>query len=383
MPGNSFGTLLRITTFGESHGKGVGVVVDGCPAGFKIDKNDIQQELDRRRPGQSDLVSPRGEKDEIEIYSGIFDGKTTGAPIMMMVINKDVRSRDYENLKDIFRPSHADFTYQKKYGFRDYRGGGRSSARETLARVAAGAIAKKYLREKLGVEILSYVEQVGTIKATIDYQKVKYQHVEKNEVRCPDSLAAKKMAEYIKKLRKEGDSVGGIIKGVIRKVPAGFGEPVFDKLSAELAKAMMSINAAKGFEVGSGFQAASMTGSSHNDEFFKSGKSAKSGKSENTPPAALSKNSLPHLRIGVRTNYAGGILGGISSGQDIYFRVAFKPIATILKKQNTVNLKGKNVEFRAIGRHDSCVVPRAVPIVDAMSALVLMDFYLLAKAYES
>lgn len=352
MAGNSFGQLFRITTFGESHGVAVGVVIDGCPAGLKLSEKDVQVELDRRRPGQSSIVSPRDEKDSVMIYSGIFNGKTTGAPIMMMVFNENVRSQDYEKMKDLFRPSHADFTYQMKYGLRDYRGGGRSSARETLARVAAGAVAKKFLKSK-GVEFLSFVEQVGNVAADIDYSKVKMKDIEASEVRCPDARAAKKMIELIKKLRAKGDTIGGVIFGCVRGVPVGLGEPVFDKLHADLGKAMLSINAVKGFEIGSGFAGTLMKGSEHNDPFVVRG-----GK------------------MHVSKNDSGGVLGGISTGEDIYFRVAFKPVATIMMEQKTVDVRGKAAKIRAFGRHDACVLPRAVPIVDSMAALVMMDHYL-------
>lgn len=353
MLGNSFGDRFRITTFGESHGKALGVVIDGCPSGLELVEADVQVELYRRRPGQSDVSTPRDESDQVHILSGVFEGKTTGMPIAMIVWNKDVRSEDYEDMKDLFRPSHADYTYAKKYGVRDWRGGGRSSARETWARVAAGAVAKKYLRENLGIEILSYVEQVGDLVADVDYMAVSFADVEKNKLRCPDDEAAVKMEVLIKQVAEEGDSLGGVIKGVLRGVPVGFGDPVFEKLHANLGKAMLGINAVKGFEIGRGFEAAAMRGSEHNDEFI-----VKDGK------------------ICTKTNNAGGVLGGISSGEDIYFRVAFKPVATISKKQKTVSVDLEEVEFEANGRHDVCVVPRAVPIVDAMAAIVLMNYVL-------
>lgn len=354
MAGNSFGQLFRIMTFGESHGKAVGVVVDGCPAGLFLTEADIQQELDKRKPGQSKITTQRKEEDQIEIYSGVFEGKTLGTPIAMMVKNKDAKASDYLALKNLYRPSHADFTYEKKYGIRDFRGGGRASARETLARVAAGAIAKKYLKEKAGMTILAFTEQIGEIKAKVDLEKVTLKEIEQNMVRCPDQKKAKEMIALIEKLRKEGDSVGGIVRGVIRQTPIGLGEPVFDRLPADLGKAMLSINAVKGFDFGSGFEAAEMRGSEHNDEFF------------------LDKKG----RIRTKTNFAGGTLGGISNGELIYFRVAFKPTATISKKQQTVTKNKKEVEFEAVGRHDPCVVPRAIPIVEAMAALTLMDHYL-------
>lgn len=357
MPGNTFGQLFKITTFGESHGGGVGVVVDGCPPGLPITKAEIQQELDRRKPGQSNITSPRKEEDLIEIYSGIFDGKTTGTPIMMMAFNKDGRPEDYLHLKEVFRPSHADYTYQEKYGIRDWQGSGRASARETLARVAAGAIAKKYLHKKLGIEFLSFVEQVGTIKANIDTMKLTLEDIEATIIRCPDQAVAQKMIKLIDETRQAGDSIGGVVKGIIKNVPVGLGEPVFDKLHADLGKAMLSINAVKGFEIGSGFSGVGMTGSQHNDPFF-----------------------LENEKVKLKTNHAGGVIGGISSGAEIYFRVAFKPVSTIRKAQSTVNIDKKQVTLEAVGRHDPCVLPRAVAIVDAMAALVIMDHYLRHKA---
>ena len=358
MPGNSFGQLFKITTFGESHGGAVGCVVDGCPPGIAITEADIQKELDRRKPGQSAITSPRKEADVAHILSGVFDSKTTGTPILLLAHNADMRPEDYDHLKTIYRPSHADFTYLAKYGLRDARGSGRASARETLARVAAGAIAKKFLKEKLGVEILSYVEQVGDIRTELDHAKVTMKDIEQNIIRCPDQKAAEKMIELVEKMRDEGDSIGGVIKGVIRHVPKGLGEPVFDKIPAELGKAMLSINAVKGFEIGSGFGGVKMRGSEHNDPFYVDKKGD----------------------VRTKTNNAGGTLGGITSGEDIYFRVAFKPVATIKKKQQTVNSDNEEVELEARGRHDPCVLPRAVPIVDAMSALVIMDHYLRNKS---
>lgn len=357
MAGNSFGILFKITTCGESHGGAVGVIIDGCPPGLEISVEDIQAELDRRKPGQSAITSPRKEQDSIYIFSGIFDNKTTGTPILLLAYNKDMKPEDYKELKDLFRPSHADYTYQLKYGIRDFRGSGRASARETLARVAAGAIAKKYLRQLLNIEIISYVEQVGDISANIDHNTVTLDMVESNIVRCPDSKSAKKMINLIELLKTEGDSIGGIIKGIIRNVPIGLGEPVFDKLSADLGKAMLSINAVKGFEIGSGFAGARLRGSEHNDAFI-----------------------IKDEKVKIKTNHAGGVLGGISSGEDIYFRVAFKPVSTINKAQHTVNLKNEPQILKAIGRHDPCVLPRAVPIIDAMAALVIMDHYLRHKA---
>jgi chorismate synthase len=358
MAGSTFGQLFRITTFGESHGGGVGVVVDGCPPGLKITEAEIQAELDRRKPGQSSITTPRQEKDRIHILSGISDGLTTGTPIMMIAYNEDVRSEDYLELKDLYRPGHADYTFTKKYGLRDWRGSGRASARETLGRVAAGAIAKKYLREKLGIEILSYVQQVGDIRAEIDFNAVTPEQIESNIVRCPDPETAKKMISLIEEVKAADDSVGGVVQGVIKGLPVGLGEPVFDKLPADLAKAMMSINATKGFEIGSGFDGVSMRGSQHNDEFYVDDKG----------------------NVRTRTNYAGGTLGGISSGETVYFRVAIKPVSTISRQQNTVTTDKKSVKLEAKGRHDPCVLPRAIPIVDAMSALVIIDHYLRHKA---
>ncbi len=357
MSGSSFGHLFRISTYGESHGGAVGVVVDGCPPGLALSEADIQPDLDRRKPGQSEITTPRKEEDTIQILSGVFEGKTTGTPIMIMARNKDVRSQDYNNLKDLYRPSHADFTYTEKYGIRDWRGSGRASARETLARVAAGAIAKKYLRENCNIEILGLVEQVGDIRASVDLERVSSQEIESNLVRCPDQSSAKRMIARIQEVQAEGDSIGGIICGIARNVPAGLGEPVFDKLHADLGKAMLSINAVKGFEIGSGFSGVALKGSQHNDPF-----AAKNGKVRPTQ------------------NKAGGVLGGISTGETIYFRVAFKPVATISKEQQTASVSGENVSLKAGGRHDPCVVPRAVPIVEAMTALVLIDHLLRQKA---
>ena len=358
MAGNSFGQLFRITTFGESHGGAVGCVVDGCPPGIAITEAEIQKEMDRRKPGQSKITTPRKEADRIHILSGVFGGETTGTPILMLAYNEDMRPADYDHLKDVYRPSHADFTYEHKYGRRDPRGSGRASARETLARVAAGAIAKKFLRERLGVEVISYVEQVGAIRTDFDYRKVTPELVESNIIRCPDAKKADEMIALVEQVRAEGDSIGGVIKGVIRGVPKGLGEPVFDKVPADLGKAMLSINAVKGFEIGSGFGGVSMLGSEHNDPF-------EIGEDGKARP---------------EKNHAGGTLGGITSGEDIYFRVAFKPVSTIRKKQNTVTTKDELTELEATGRHDPCVLPRAVPIVDAMSALVIMDHYLRHRA---
>ena len=357
MPGNSFGQLFRVTTFGESHGGAVGCVVDGCPPGIEITEAEIQKDLDRRKPGQSSITTPRAEKDKIYILSGVYEGKTTGAPILLLAKNEDVRSEDYDNLKKLYRPGHADYTFHAKYGIRDWRGSGRASARETLARVAAGAIAKKYLKEKAGIEILSYVQQVGDIEANIDRNRVTMQQIESNIIRCPDNLAANEMIKLVEQVRDDGDSVGGIIVGLIKNCPLGLGEPVFDKITADLAKAMVSINAVKGFDIGSGFGGVGMRGSEHNDEFYTDADG----------------------KVRTKTNNAGGALGGITDGEDIYFRVAIKPVSTISKKQKSIDLKNQDVELEATGRHDPCVLPRAIPIVDAMSALVLIDHYLRNK----
>ncbi len=358
MAGNTFGQLFRITTFGESHGGAVGVVVDGCPPGLEISQEEIQIELNRRKPGQSSITSPRQEQDKIHILSGIFDGKTTGTPILLLAYNKDAKPEDYLNLKSLYRPGHADYTFQMKYGFRDWKGSGRASARETLGRVAAGAIAKKFLKVKLGIEILSYVEQVGDIKTDIDFNQVTIKSIELNSIRCPDQHIAEKMITLIESVRDEGDSVGGIVRGIIKNVPVGLGEPVFDKLPADLSKAMMSINAVKGFEIGSGFEGVKLRGSEHNDEFY----------------------VTQQGNIRTKTNNAGGALGGISNGEIIYFRVAIKPVSTIKKRQKTITINGEDVTMEATGRHDPCVLPRIIPIVDAMSALVIMDHYLRHKA---
>ncbi|HSA83900.1 MAG TPA: chorismate synthase [Patescibacteria group bacterium] len=358
MAGNTFGQLFTITTFGESHGGAVGVVVDGCPPGLELTTEDIQKELDRRKPGQSDITTPRKEEDTIHIMSGMSDGKTTGTPIMLLAYNKDVKSEDYEHLKNLYRPGHADYTFEKKYGIRDWKGSGRASARETLGRVAAGAIAKKYLKEKLGIEFLSYVESIGELKTRIDFETVTHEMIESNIIRCPDHEIAEAMIKKIEEVRDAGDSIGGVMRGVIKHVPAGLGEPVFDKISADLGKAMLSINAVKGFEIGTGFEGTKRQGSSHNDEFYTDDQG----------------------NIRTRTNNAGGTLGGISNGETIYFRVAFKPVSTISRQQKTVNKQKEAVTLEATGRHDPCVLPRAVPIVDAMAALVIMDHYLRHKA---
>jgi len=354
---NSFGHLFRITAWGESHGGGVGVVVDGCPPRLELSEADIQPDLDRRRPGQSQIVSPRKESDTIQILSGVFEGKTLGTPISLWVKNEDARPEAYSEMASKFRPSHADYTYQAKFGIRNWQGGGRSSARETIGRVAAGAIAKKLLRERYGVEVLAYVKQVQRIKAEVDPEKVRLQQVESNLVRCPDPAAAAKMIRLIERMRQAGDSVGGIVEGVARGVPAGWGEPVFDRLEADLAKAMLSLPASKGFDIGSGFDGILLTGTGHNDPFR-----ARGGKVYTT------------------SNRSGGVQGGISNGQTIYFRVAFKPVATVMHEQQTVDTELHNATLRGRGRHDPCVLPRAVPIVEAMTALVLIDHALRQKA---
>lgn len=352
MAGNSFGDKFKISTFGESHGAAIGVVIDGCPAGHTLDLLHIQQELDRRKPGQSHITSARKETDEFEILSGVYEGKTLGTPIAIIVRNKDAKPADYEYLKEAYRPSHADYTYEKKYGIRDHRGGGRSSARETIARVIAGAIAKQLLKEK-GIEIFAFVKQVGNIKLNKHYSELNLNNIDNNIVRCPDEETAAQMISAIEQVKKEGDTLGGVIQCVIKNVPAGLGEPVFDKLHAVLAHAMLSINAVHGFEYGSGFEGASKKGSENNDEWTN-----ESGK------------------VSTKTNNAGGILGGISTGDDIYFNVAFKPVATILKPQQSINSKGEQITLQNEGRHDPCVLPRAVPIVEAMAALVISNYEL-------
>lgn len=351
---NSYGTLFRISTFGESHGPAIGVVIDGCPAGLPIDEQFIQRELERRKPGQSKITTQRKEEDTFKILSGVFEGTSTGTPIAIVIENQDQRSKDYSHIENTFRPSHADFTYDAKYGVRDHRGGGRSSARETAARVAAGVIAKLLLR-KHGVEINAYVSQVGDLKAP-DHSLLDLTKTEDNIVRCPDPATAEKMIALIDQVRLDRDTIGGIITCVIKNTPVGLGEPVFDKLHAELGKAMLSINAVKGFEYGSGFEGVTLRGSQHNDEFFKDGD-----------------------RVRTKTNHSGGVQGGISNGEEIYFKVAFKPVATIMQDQQSVDKDGQEVTVTGKGRHDPCVVPRAVPIVEAMAALVLADFLLRAK----
>lgn len=347
MAGNSFGTIFKLTTFGESHGTAIGGIIDGCPAGISIDFEAVQKEMVRRKPGQSAIVTQRKEEDEVKFLSGIFEGKTTGTPIGFIIENKDYKPKDYSHLKDLYRPSHADFTYEKKYGIRDYRGGGRSSARETACRVVAGAIAKQLLSK---IKINAFVSSVGDVFINKPYQELDFALTENNPVRCPDMETAQKMENLIRKTRKKGDTVGGTITCVAQNVPVGLGSPVFDKLHAQLGKAMLSINAVKGFEYGSGFCGAKMKGSEHNDLFNSDGST--------------------------KTNLSGGIQGGISNGMDIYFRVAFKPVATLMQTQQTIDTKGNPTEFKGQGRHDPCVVPRAVPIVEAMTALVLADFYL-------
>lgn len=350
MSGNIYGTLFRLATYGESHGPAIGGVIDGCPAGIALDFEAIQRDLNRRKPGQSAIVTQRKEPDEVSFYSGIFEGKTTGTPIGFAIHNTNQKSHDYSHIKDSYRPSHADYVYDEKYGIRDYRGGGRSSARETASRVVAGAIAKQFLAP---ISIQAYVSSVGTLTMNTPPSQVDFSTIEENPVRCPDPKMAEEMEAYIKQIRKEGDTVGGIITCVIKNVPVGLGEPAFDKLHAELGKAILSINAVKGFEYGSGFEGTQMKGSEHNDLFNTDGTT--------------------------QTNRSGGIQGGISNGMDIYFNVAFKPVATIMQHQETINSKGEKVDMQGKGRHDPCVVPRAVPIVEAMTALVLADFSLLKR----
>lgn len=350
MAGNTFGTLFRLTTFGESHGRAIGGVLDGCPAGIELDVDAIQKDLDRRKPGQSAIVTQRKEPDTVELYSGIFEGKTTGTPIGFAIHNTNQKSKDYSHIKDSYRPSHADYVYDQKYGFRDYRGGGRSSARETASRVVAGAIAKQFLK---GVKINAFVSQVGAMRLEKEYDSLDFSLIETNPVRCPDAEMAQKMEEYIKKIKKEGDTIGGVITCVAQNVQVGLGEPVFDKLHADLGKAMLSINAVKGFQYGSGFEGVKMMGSEHNDQFNSDGTT--------------------------KTNFSGGIQGGVSNGMDIYFDIAFKPVATVIQPYETIDKEGNKVMAQGKGRHDPCVVPRAVPIVEAMTALVLADFVLLAR----
>ena len=350
MAGSTFGNYFKLTTFGESHGEAIGGVIDGCPAGVSIDLVAIENQMMRRRPGQSTIVTQRKEADTVRFLSGIFEGKTTGSPIGFIIENTNQKSADYTHIKDSYRPSHADYTFDKKYGHRDYRGGGRSSARETACRVAAGAIASQLLG---AIAITGYVSSVGDLTLEKPYQELDLNTVDSNVVRCPDAEMASKMIAKIKEVKKQGDTIGGIITCVIQNVPVGLGEPVFDKLHAQLGKAMLSINAVKGFEFGSGFKGATMNGSEHNDLFNQDGTT--------------------------KSNLSGGVQGGISNGMDIYFRVAFKPVATIMQKQQTINSKGEKVEMQGKGRHDPCVVPRAVPIVEAMAALTIADFWLANK----
>lgn len=353
---NSFGNLFRLTSFGESHGPAVGGVIDGFPAGIVIDEEFVQSELNRRKPGQSHLTTPRKENDQVEFLSGIFEGKSTGCPIGFIIRNKNQHSNDYDNIRNVFRPSHADFTYTSKYGLRDHAGGGRSSARETIARCVGGALAKLALKQ-LGVQIYAYTSQVGDIALPEDYTHYDPSLIEQNEVRCPDPEIAARMARRIEEMKSEGNTIGGIITGVIKGCPVGLGEPVYGKLHAALGQAMLSINAVKGFEYGRGFAGVSQTGKMQNDLFFND-----------------------HGKINTRTNNSGGIQGGISNGQDIYFRVAFKPVATLLMEQETVTIDGQDTVLKARGRHDACVLPRAVPIVESMAAMVILDYYLLNKA---
>ncbi|WP_019499995.1 chorismate synthase [Pseudanabaena sp. PCC 6802] len=365
--GNSFGHLFRITTYGESHGGGVGVIVDGCPPRIEISEAEIQVDLDRRKPGQSKITTPRKEEDRCEILSGVFEGKTLGTPISILVRNKDARSQDYSEMATKFRPSHADATYQAKYGIRNWQGGGRASARETIGRVAAGAIAKKILRQYAGVEIVAYVNRIKDVEAAIDPNTVTLEQVESNIVRCPDPDVAAKMIDLIELVRRDGNSIGGAIECVARNVPVGLGAPVFDKLEADLAKAVMSLPATKGFEIGSGFAGTFLTGREHNDEFYMEGDS---------------QGDAPR-RIRTRTNRSGGIQGGISNGENILIRVGFKPTATIMQEQKTVSIDGEDTTLTGRGRHDPCVLPRAVPMVEAMVALVLCDHLLRQKAISS
>jgi chorismate synthase len=357
MPGNTFGKIFRITTFGESHGAALGVIIDGCPPGLVLDLDFMRSEMQRRKPGQSKITTQRKEEDEFEILSGVYDGLTTGTPIGIVIRNADQKSRDYAHLIDNYRPSHADFTYDEKYGFRDHRGGGRSSARETAARVIAGSIAKQYL-QKQNISITAYVQSVGNIAVEKNYSQLDLSRIEENIVRCPDAAVAERMIELITEIKKQGDTIGGTIHCIIQNLPAGIGDPVFDKLHADLGKAMLSINACKGFEYGSGFAGTKMKGSEHNDQFL---------------------FDTQQKKILTKTNHSGGIQGGISNGMDIYFTVAFKPVATILQKQLSVNKAGEEVIVEGKGRHDPCVLPRAVPIVEAMAALVLMDHLLIQQ----
>jgi chorismate synthase len=358
MAGNSFGNIFKITTFGESHGNALGVVIDGVLPNIEFDYQLVQADLDKRKPGQSKITTERIEDNEFEILSGLFDGKTTGAPLTIIVKNKNQQPSDYEHLKDVFRPSHADYTYQQKYGIRDYRGGGRQSARETVSRVLAGSVAKMIL-QKIGIQIHAFVNQIHSIKLETPINEIDFSLIEQNIVRCPNPETANKMIALIEQVKAEGDSVGGIITCVCKGVPVGLGEPVFNKLHAELGKAMLSINACKGFEIGSGFESVLLKGSEHNDEFI-----------------------FNNEQVKTQTNHSGGVQGGISNGMDIVFKTVFKPVSTIKQNQNTINSTFEKIDFKAEGRHDPCVVPRAVTIVEAMAALVLVDFYLFNKVYK-
>ena len=361
MAGNSFGNIFRITTFGESHGSGIGVVVDGCPSMIEIDLPFIQQQLGRRKPGQSTITTSRKEDDELVVMSGIFEGKTTGAPITLFIKNKDQNSDHYAHLKEAFRPNHADFTYESKYGIRDYAGGGRSSARETAARVMGGALAQSILKKE-NIQITAFVSQVGNVKLKKHYSELNFADIDSSIIRCPDPAISQQMIDKIELVKSEGDTIGGVITCVIQNLPIGLGEPVFDKLHADLAKAMLSINAAKGFDYGDGFDGLEMKGSDYNDVFV------------------ADQNNIK--KVNTKTNHSGGIQGGITNGQDVYFRVAFKPVSTIMQMQQTIDKKGQQVEISGIGRHDPCVVPRAVPIVESMAALVIIDHLLRFKAYS-
>ena len=359
MAGNTFGELFKITTFGESHGPLIGVTIDGCPPNIELNLDAIQTDLNRRKPGQSAITTQRKEDASFEIVSGFFEGETTGTPLTLLIHNQNQKSKDYSHIKDQFRPSHADYTYSAKYGNRDYRGGGRSSARETATRVMAGAVAKQFLQQQ-GIEIFAYVSQVGELKLETHHTEIDKSLIEQNIVRCPNNKLAEEMVSLIKDVRKQGDTVGGVVSCVINHCPVGLGEPVFDRLHSNLGKAMLSINAVKGFEYGSGFASAAMRGSQHNDEF-----------------------EIDNDKVSTTTNLSGGIQGGISNGMPIYFNVAFKPVATIMTSQQSINSKGKTVTVEGKGRHDPCVVPRAVPIVEAMAALVLADHFLIHNAYKT
>ncbi|MFB6317666.1 chorismate synthase [Saccharicrinis sp. FJH54] len=358
MAGNTWGNIYRLSSFGESHGLGVGGVIDGCPPGTPIDIEFIQNELSRRRPGQSKITTPRKEEDRVEILSGIVDGIATGTPIGFLIHNKDQRSGDYDNMKSVYRPSHSDYVYESKYGIRDHRGGGRSSARETIARVVAGAIAKQALKTH-GIDVKAFTSSVGDLHMETPYTALDLSTIEDNIIRCPDQEIAEKMINLVDQVRKEGDTIGGVITGLVKGLPVGLGEPVFDKLHAELGKAMLSINAVKGFEYGSGFAGTQLRGSQHNDPF-----------------------EIRNGKVRTTKNHSGGIQGGISNGEDVYFRVAFKPVATVLRDQNTVDSEGNATVLKAKGRHDPCVLPRAVPIVESMAAIVMLDMLLLNKIYK-